>query len=77
MALTLRGTKGSKLTTTEMDNNLTYLDTKLGIEVVSTFSNITNSTKKRLIYVITDESNNNDSSLYIYNGLELKFLQTV
>jgi len=28
MPLTLRATKGSKLTITEMDSNLTYLDTK-------------------------------------------------
>ena len=32
MSLTLRNTKGSKLTFTEMDDNFTYLDNKTGTE---------------------------------------------
>ena len=37
-SLTLRGTKGSKLTIEEMDNNLLYLDSNGGVGVTGTFS---------------------------------------
>ncbi len=47
------------------------------IQVVDHFSDIGSSTVKRFIYVIVDETNNNDSSLYVYIGTGLKFLLTV
>jgi hypothetical protein len=46
-------------------------------EVVNTFAGISASTHRRLVYVIADENNNGDTSLYFHNGTALKFLQTV
>jgi hypothetical protein len=48
------------------------------IDVVFNFAEIVVvGGKRKFIYVIQDEINNNDSSLYIYTGVELKFLMTV
>lgn len=47
------------------------------LEIANTFSSISDSTKKRMVYVLTDETNYNDLSLYLYTGTQLKFLQTV
>lgn len=46
-------------------------------EFVDDYVSISNNTNKRFIFVVTDETNNNDTSLYLYTGSELKFLQTV
>jgi len=48
-----------------------------GTEVVATKALVSTSTAVRLVYVIVDETNNGDISLYFYNGSQLKFLQTV
>lgn len=52
------------------------------IEVVANIAAVTSSitadnTSKRFFYVLSDSTNNNDISLYIYTGTTLKFLQTV
>lgn len=47
------------------------------IEIADNYASIDPSIDKRFIYVITDEMNYNDSSLYIYTGSALKFLLTV
>ena len=54
-------------------------DSYLGsiIEVADSFDTISESTTKRFIYVTADETNNGDTSLYLHNGTDLKFLQTV
>lgn len=47
------------------------------IEVVATHADISDSIDKRFIYVMADENNNDNISLYIYTGTQLKLLQTV
>jgi len=46
----------------------------IGFESAATFSAISTSTAKRLVVVDADETNNNDSILYLHNGTTLKFL---
>lgn len=47
------------------------------LEISSTYAAISTSTVKRQVYVLVDETNNGDKSLYLYTGSTLKFLQTV
>lgn len=47
------------------------------IDIVINFPDIVLDNKKRFILVITNELDNGNSSLYLYTGLELKFLITV
>lgn len=47
------------------------------LEIVETYPEISSATNKRFVLVITDETNNNDTSLYLYTDSNLKFLQTV
>lgn len=47
------------------------------LEIAATFATISSSSNKRFIYVLADETNNGDISLYLYTGISLKFLQTV
>lgn len=48
-----------------------------GIEIYAHKSDISNSVARRFIIVTTDETNNNDTSLYLHNGTALKFLLTI
>lgn len=47
------------------------------IEILYAYKDIVQIGRKRFIYIISDEMNNADSSLYLYTGIELKFLLTV
>lgn len=47
------------------------------IDIVINFTDIVLDNKKRFILVITNELDNGNSSLYLYTGLELKFLITL
>lgn len=47
------------------------------IEISATYSSISSSTSKRVIYILADENNGGLISLYIHTGISLKFLQTV
>lgn len=50
----------------------------ISIDIKDTYSDINLSDiNKRFIYVITDEINNSDSSLYIHTGFALMFLLTI
>jgi hypothetical protein len=49
----------------------------LGFEIAATYSAITGSVAPRLIEVTDDETNNGNNSLYLYNGISIKFLQTI
>jgi hypothetical protein len=49
----------------------------MGFELAATYSAITGSVAPRLIEVTADETNNGNNSLYLYNGITLKFLQTI
>lgn len=53
------------------------IDVLQEIEIAATFALISAATNRRLIYVTADETNNGDTSLYLYTGTALKFLQTV
>lgn len=46
------------------------------IDIVTNYQDIIMSGKKKFIFVVQDETNNNDSSLYLYTGIELKLLLT-
>ncbi len=42
------------------------------MEIAATYAAIDPGTRKRLIYVLADETNNDDISLYVHNGTVLK-----
>ncbi len=47
------------------------------IEIADNYAGISKLTNRRLIYVVSDETNNGDISLYIHTGVKIVFLQTV
>ena len=47
------------------------------LETAATFSAISSSTLQRFVFVTADETNNGNTSLYLYTGTTLKFLLTV
>lgn len=47
------------------------------LDLVDNYVDMIASGPKRFIYVITDENNNGDSSIYVYNGTIIKFVTTL
>ena len=45
--------------------------------IVDNFSNITAQTKKKIICVSSDETNNNETTLYFFDGTNLNWIPTV
>ena len=52
------------------DDNKTFL-------IVDNFSSITAQTKKKIICVSSDETNNNEPTLYFFDGTNLNWIPTV
>lgn len=60
--------------TYKLEGGITNSDWKvcaIDFELVTTFSQISNSTNIRMVIVLLDETNNNTTTLYIYNGQSL------
>lgn len=72
----LGGIKVGDNLSVETDGTLNALIANF-LEIAATYATVSNSTQKRLVYISNDETNNNDTSIYLHTGSELKFLQTV
>lgn len=70
---TIQSVTGNQVDNTDILNPII----KPIIEIQNTYAGISTDTYKRLILVLTDETNNNDKSLYVHTGTGITFLLTL